>query len=80
MFGMTCRKANCISSYETKATSKEDAEFANTEKSAADAEQGQNITLATYSSQTQLATTYRKFCAKTLTTLKSSKFFSLLPF
>jgi hypothetical protein len=65
---------NCTLNCETKATLRADAAFASTEKSAAGAEHAQNTTQATYSNQTQPATTYPKFYAKTLITLKNSKF------
>ena len=50
-----------------------DAEFASTEKYAADAEHEQNTTQATSSSQTQPATTYQKCYAKTPNTYKNNK-------
>ncbi len=63
--GKNCKRANCTLNYATKATSKADADSANTEKSAADAEHEQNSTPATSSNQTQHATTYPKSYRKT---------------
>ena len=73
LLGSNFKKANSTSNCAIKATSKADVGYANTERSAADAEHEQNSTLATSSNLTQLATTYPKFYERTPNILRNSE-------